>query len=236
MSNKNTKSEDFYLSDSERKKLYDATPDERYEMVKDYEQNALDTQQQVDDLTSVPNEDGTEARSITNEFSKSAKNFSQNLLIGAAAQWTADKALNFVDPDHEIPKDARLGIGGSAGGALGEAAILRLGGTAITGAALLPAAAGGAVGNIVGSEVSDLVKKAGGTELEQDVAGASTGVGTAVYATGVATALLGAEEGATLGSIFAPGAGTLIGFGVGGLIGLAGYGAAKGFKAFKSLF
>jgi len=232
----NEEAEDFYLSDAERKKLYDATPDERYEMVKDYEQNALDTQQQVDDMTSIPNEDGTEARSINNEFSKSAKNFSQNLLIGAAAQWGADQALNFVDPDHEIPKDARLGIGGAGGGALGEAAILRLGGTAITGAALLPAAAGGAVGNIVGSEVSDLVKKAGGTELEQDVAGASTGVGTAVYTTGVATALLGAEEGATLGSIFAPGAGTLIGFGVGGLIGLAGFGAAKGWKAFKSLF
>ena len=228
--------EDFYLSDSERKKLYDATPDERYNMVKDYEQDALDTQQQVDDLTSVPNEDGTEARSITNEFSKSAKNFSQNLLIGAAAQWTADKALNFVDPDHEIPKDARLGIGGGAGGALGEAAILRLGGTAITGAALLPAAIGGAAGNIVGSEVSDLVKKAGGTELEQDVAGAATGVGSAVYLTGVGTALLGAEEGAAIGSAFAPGVGTLIGLGVGGIIGLAGYGAAKGWKKFKSLF
>ncbi len=228
--------EDFYLSDSERKKLYNATPDERYEIVKDYEQNALDTQKQVDDMTSIPNEDGSEARSITNEFSKSAKNFSQNLLIGTAAQFTADQALNLVDPDHNIPKDARLGIGGSLGGALGEGAILRLGGTAITGAALLPAAIGGGVGNIVGSEVSDLVKKAGGTEVEQDVAGAATGVGTAVYLTGVGTALLGAEEGATIGTAFAPGVGTLIGLGIGGVMGLGAFSLSKGYKAFKSLF
>lgn len=232
----NEESEDFYLSDAERKKLYDATPDERYEIVKDYEQNTLDTQKQVDDLTAIPNDDGSEARSISNEFSKSAKNFSQNLLIGTAAQFTADQALNFVDPDHEIPKDVRLGIGGAAGGALGEAAILRLGGTAITGSALLPAAAGGLVGNIVGSEVSDLVKKAGGTELEQDVAGAATGVGTAVYTTGVAASLLGAEEGAGIGTAFAPGVGTLIGGGVGAIIGLGAYGVAKGWKKFKSLF
>ena len=229
-------SEDFYLSDAERKKLYNATPDERFQIVKDYEQNTLDTQKQVDDMTSIPNEDGSEARSISNEFSKSAKNFSQNLLIGTAAQFTADQALNFVDPDQNIPKDARLGIGGSLGGALGEAGILRLGGAAITGSALLPAAIGGGVGNIVGSEVSDLVKKVGGTELEQDVAGAATGVGTAVYTTAVATSLLGAEEGASLGSIFMPGAGTLIGAGVGGLIGLGAYSAAKGWKKFKSLF
>ena len=232
--------EDFHLSDTERKKLYNSTPDERFNIVKDYEQDALDTQQQMDNLISTPNEDGTESRAITNEFSKSAKNFSQNLLIGAAAQFTADTALNLVDPNHTIPKDARLGLGGALGGTLGEAGILRLGGTALSGAALLPAAIGGGVGNIVGSEVGEAIKKSGGTELESDVGSASAGVASAVYTTGViaagASALLGAEEGATLGSIFLPGAGTLIGGISGSLIGLAAYGVSKGWKSFKSLF
>ena len=230
----------FNLSEAERKKLYDATPEEREQIVKDYEQDTLDAQKQFDTLTGVPSEDGSELRGINNEFHIGAKNFSTNLGVGLLAQTAADKIVDFADPDHEIPEDPRLGISGALGGGLGEAAILRLGGTAITGGALLPAAVGGAVGNIVGSETAKLVKKVGGTELEQDIAGGATGVGSAVYTTGalvaLGSALTGAEEGASIGSILLPGAGTLIGLGVGGLLGLGAYGLSKGIGALKSLF
>ena len=231
---------EFNLSEEERKKLYDATPEEREEIIKDYEQDALDAQQQFDTLSGVDSQDGSEMRTINNEYGIAAKNFATNLGVGLVAQYAADKAVDFVDPDHEIPEDARLGTSGFLGGGLGEAAILKLGGSALTGAALLPAAVGGAVGNIVGSETGTLVKKLGGTEVEQDVASGATGVGSAVYTTGVIAAgiasLTGAEEGATIGSIFLPGVGTAIGLGVGALLGLGAYGVAKGWDKFKSLF
>ena len=232
--------DEFNLSEAERKKLYNATPEEREQIIKDYEQDALDSQKQFDTLTGVPSEDGSELRGINNEYHIAAKNFATNLGVGLLAQTAADKIVDFADPDHEIPEDARLGISGGLGGGLGEAAILRLGGSAITGSALLPAAVGGGIGNIVGTETVKLVKKAGGTELEQDIAGGATGVSSAVYTTGVITAgisaLSGAEEGATIGSILLPGAGTAAGLVVGGLLGLGAYGLSKGIGALKSLF
>ena len=231
---------EFNLSPEERKKLYDATPEEREEIIKDYEQDSLDAQKQFDTLSGVESADGSEMRTINNEYGIAAKNFATNLGVGLVAQYAADKAVDFVDPDHDIPEDARLGTSGFLGGGLGEAAILKLGGSALTGAALLPAAVGGAVGNIVGAETGTLVKKLGGTEVEQDVASGATGVGSAVYTTGVVAAgiasLTGAEEGATIGSIFLPGVGTAIGLGVGALLGLGAYGVAKGWDKFKSLF
>jgi len=232
--------DEFNLSDSERKKLYDASPEEREEIIKDYEQDSLDAQKQFDTLTGVESEDGTEMRGINNEYHVAAKNFATNLGVGLVAQYAADKAVDFVDPDKNIPQDARLGTSGFLGGLAGEAAILKLGGTALTTGALLPAAVGGAVGNIVGTETGTLVKKLGGTEVEQDVASGAAGVGSAVYTTGVVAggiaALTGAEEGATLGSILLPGVGTAVGLGVGALIGLGAYGIAKGWDKFKSLF
>ena len=231
---------EFNLSPEERKKLYDATPEEREEIIKDYEQDSLDAQKQFDTLSGVESEDGSEMRTINNEYGVAAKNFATNLGVGLVAQYAADQAVNFVDPHQKIPEDPRLGISGFLGGGVGEAAILKLGGSALTGAALLPAAVGGAVGNIVGSETGELVKKLGGTEVEQDVASGATGVGSAVYTTGVVAAgiasLTGAEEGATIGSIFLPGVGTAIGLGVGALLGLGAYGVAKGWDKFKSLF
>ena len=232
--------DEFNLSEDERKKLYESTPEEREQIIKDYEQDSLDAQKQFDTLSGVDSQDGSEMRGINNEYGIAAKNFATNLGVGLVAQYAADKAVDFVDPYHKIPEDPRLGISGFLGGGVGEAAILKLGGTALTGAALLPAAVGGAVGNIVGSETASLVKKAGGTELEQDVAGGSAGVGSAVYATGVVgagiAALTGAEEGATVGSIFLPGVGTAIGLGVGAIIGLAAFGVSKGIGKLKSLF
>ena len=231
---------EFNLSEDERKKLYDAAPEEREEIIKDYEQDSLDAQKQFDTLSGVDSEDGSEMRGINNEYGIAAKNFATNLGVGLVAQYAADKAVDFVDPDHEIPEDPRLGISGALGGVAGEATILKLGGSLLTGTALLPAAVGGAVGNIVGSETASLVKKAGGTELEQDIAGGATGVGSAVYATGVVgagiAALTGAEEGATIGSIFLPGVGTAIGLGVGSILGLAAYGISKGIGKLTSLF
>ena len=232
--------DEFNLSDSERRKLYNATTEEREEIIKDYEQDSLDAQKQFDTLTGVESEDGSEMRGINNEYHVAAKNFATNLGVGLISQYAADKAVDFVDPDHKIQEDARLGISGFLGGGLGEAAIIKLGGGALTTGGLLPAAAGAAVGNIAGTETAKLVKNLGGTELEQDVAGASVGVGSAVYTTGAlaagGAALFGAEEGATLGSILLPGAGTAIGLGVGALIGLGAYGVAKGWAKFKSLF
>ena len=232
--------DEFNLSDSERRQLYDATPEQREEKIKEYEQDSLDAQKQFDTLTGVESEDGSEMRQINNEYHVAAKNFATNLGVGLVSQYAADKAVDFVDPDHKIQEDARLGISGFLGGGLGEAAIIKLGGGALTTGGLLPAAAGAAVGNIAGSETAKLVKNLGGTELEQDVAGASVGVGSAVYTTGAlaagGAALFGAEEGATLGSILLPGAGTAIGLGVGALIGLGAYGVAKGWAKFKSLF
>ncbi len=231
---------EFNLSPEERKKLYDATPEEREQIIKDYEQDSLDAQKQFDTLSGVESEDGSEMRTINNEYGVAAKNFATNLGVGLVAQYAADQAVNFVDPHQNIPEDPRLGISGFLGGGLGEAAILKLGGSALTAGALLPAAVGGAVGNIVGSETGELVKKLGGTEVEQDVASGATGVGSAVYTTGVVAAgiasLTGAEEGATIGSIFLPGVGTAIGLGVGALLGLGAYGVAKGWDKFKSLF
>ena len=231
---------EFNLSEDERKKLYEATPEEREQIIKDYEQDSLDAQQQFDTLSGVDSEDGSEMRGINNEYGIAAKNFATNLGVGLVAQYAADKAVDFVDPDHEIPEDPRLGISGAIGGAAGEATILKLGGSLLTGTALLPAAVGGAVGNIVGSETASLVKKAGGTELEQDIAGGSAGVGSAVYATGVVgagiAALAGGEEGAAIGSIFMPGVGTAIGLGVGAILGLAAFGISKGIGKLKSLF
>ena len=235
-----TPADDLYLSDQERLDMYNATPEERHDLVKQYEQDSLDAQQNLDQLTGIESEDGSEMRGLKNAWNTGAKNFLTNFGIGAFTQWSADQAVNLVDPNHEIQQDTRVGFSGFLGGGAGEAAILKLGGSAITGAAILPVAIGASVGNIVGSRIGQLIEKEGGSELEQDVGSASAGVGSAVYATGVAaaagSALFGAEEGATLGSVLLPGVGTLVGLGVGGIIGLGAYGLSKGFNALKSLF
>jgi hypothetical protein len=127
-----------------------------------------------------------------------------------------------------VPKSA---FSGALAGAGGEAGILALSGAAgsIGAATLAPAAAVGAAASLTGLGTEALLDKTklkdnqlAKTAIEGTTSGAVAGLGTAV----AGGALLGAEAGVPLDAFTAGGA-SIVGAGLGTIIGLGGYGLSK---------
>jgi hypothetical protein len=217
---------DFSLSESERNKIYNSTPEERHKIVKDYEQKAHDTMKATDEYASIPVE-GQAPRTMTGDFVAGLNPI--NLLVGLGAQKSADSLLNTIDPDMPVvPKSA---LSGAAGGALGEAAIMGLSGlgAGISATALAPAAAVGAAASLTGLGTEKLLDKTklkdnqlAKTAIEGSTSGAVAGLGTVV----AGSSLLGAEAGIPLDFVTG-GAASVVGAGLGTIIGLGSYGLSK---------
>jgi hypothetical protein len=216
----------FQLSEAERQKIYDATPEARHNIVKGYEQDAHDAMLNMDEHTSIAVE-GQAPRTMTGDFVAGLNPI--NLLVGAAGQKSANALLDSIDPNMPVvPKSA---ISGALGGAFGEAGILSLSGAAgtISAATLAPAAVVGAAATLTGLGTEALLDKTklkdnqlAKTAIEGTTSGAVAGLGTAI----AGGALLGAEAGVPL-DFFTGGAASVVGAGLGTIIGLGGYGLGK---------
>jgi len=219
----------FQLSEAERQKIYDSTPEERHNIVKGYEQDAHDAMLNMDEHTSIPVE-GQAPRTMTGDFVSGLNPI--NLLVGAAGQKSANALLDSIDPNMPVvPKSA---VSGALGGAFGEAGILALSGAAgtISAATLAPAALVGSAATLTGLGTEALLDKTklkdnqlAKTAIEGTTSGAVAGAGTLLASAG-AGALLGAEAGVPLDAVTFGGA-SLVGAALGTTIGLAGYGLGK---------
>ena len=220
----------FALSEAERNKIYNSSPEERHKIVKGYEKNANDTMQAVDEHVSIPVGEGQAPRTMSGDFAAGLNPI--NLLVGYGAQKSADALLNSVDPNLPvIPKSA---LSGALGGAGGEAAIMALSGLAsgISATALAPAALVGSAASLTGLGTEALLDKTklkddplAKTAIEGATSGSVAGAGTLLASTGTA-ALLGAEAGVPLDAVTFGGA-SLVGAGLGTIIGLGSYGISK---------
>ena len=217
---------EFQLSEAERQKIYDATPEERHNIVQGYEQDAHDVMLNVDEHASIPVE-GQAPRTMTGDFAAGLNPI--NLLVGIAGQKSANALLDTIDPNMPVvPKSA---VSGALGGAASEAGILALSGAAgsIGAATLAPAAVVGAAATLTGLGTEALLDKTklkdnqlAKTAIEGTTSGAVAGLGTAI----AGGALLGAEAGVPL-DFFTGGAASVVGAGLGTTIGLVGYGLGK---------
>lgn len=216
----------FNLTKEQRDEIYKASPEDRIKIVKKYEQNAHDIMKQTDTHSSIPVGDDLAPRTITGDIAAGLN--PSNLLVGVAASKASDALINQIDPDLPIvPKSA---ISGALAGATGEAAILGLSGAGATigAATLAPAAAVGAASSLAGLGTEELLTKAGvkNQAVKAGVSGATAGTvagaGTAI----AGGALLGAEAGVPLDAVTLGGA-SVVGAGLGTIIGLAGYGLSR---------
>lgn len=219
----------FSLSQDERNAIYEATPEERHKIVKGYEQDAHDFTKEFDTNLSV-GEINPEVppRTITGEMAAGLNPI--NLGIGLVAGIGVNALINKIDPNMpEIPKTL---ISGAAAGALGEAGVLALSGGAgaVTATALLPATVAGAAGGFTGLETYKGLKKIGASDLTATTAAGAAGGATAGFvAAGTAAgvgALVGAEAGVPLDA-FTLGGASVVGAGLGTIVGLAGFGLGK---------
>ena len=196
----------FSLDESERQEIYDASPEEREQIVKQYEDQHSSALENMDSLTTEP----TTGENLHAAISGAANPL--NLGVGLVAGYSANKLLDIVDPDlPDVPKQV---VGGALGGGLSELGIARLGGEAATTAGLATGALSGGIGALAGYEAYKGLKAEGASDLEAVTgSGAAAGLGSAL-ASGGAAVLGGAE----LGTAFAPetlGASTLVGAGIG---------------------
>ena len=216
----------FNLTKEQRDEIYNATPEERVDIVKRYEQNAHDIIKENDTYTSIPVGDDLPPRTISGDIVSGLN--PSNLLVGIAASKASNALIDQIDPD--LPVVPRSAISGGLAGAGTEAAILGLSGlgAGISATALLPAAAVGAASSLSALGSEELLTKAGvksqavKSTVSGGVGGAVAGVGSVIGG----SALLGAEaalpfDAATFGTA------SLVGAGIGSIIGLAGYGLGK---------
>jgi len=219
----------FALSEDERNTIYNSTPEERHKIVKNYEQNAHDTMQAVDEHVSIPIE-GEPPRTMSGDFAAGLNPI--NLVVGYASQKSADALLNSVDA--EMPIIPKTILSGGLGGAGGEAAIMALSGlgAGISATALAPAALVGSAASLTGLGTEALLDQTklkdnqlAKTVIEGSTSGAVAGAGTLLASAGTG-ALLGAEAGIPLDAVTF-GASSLVGAGLGSIIGLGSYGISK---------
>ncbi len=210
----------FSLDESERQEIYDASPEEREQIVKQYEDQHSNALESMDSLTTEP----TTGENLHSAISGAANPL--NLGVGLVAGFSANKLLDLIDPD--IPDVPKQITGGALGGVLSETAIARLGGEAATAGGLATGALSGGIGALAGYESYKGLKAAGASDLE-----AVTGSGAAAgLSSGLATAAGLALTGGEIGTALAPetlGASTLIGAG----IGLGSYAAEQEDSAIK---
>ena len=151
-----------------------------------------------------------------------------NLLLGLATDAAAGGIIKqYIEPiTGKQSRVAELGERGAIAGGLSAF---------LTGSAMLPEVAAGVAGYETGSFTAEKVfsglKSVGAGDqtalATADVAGGLVGGASAAYVGGAVAGLgalaVGGEEGATLGSVLAPGVGTAIGAGLGAIVGLGGY-------------
>ena len=223
--------DNFNLTQQERDEIYNATPDERAEILDDYHQDSLDSMQTLDEYTSVQNGRGGKTV-LTNEIGGGINplNVGVGFIAGGLAAGGVGALLKKYDPDmKEVYKQS---IVGAAGNLIGESAVLGLGGTLITaggaGAALIGGAAGAAAG--YGTYVG--VEKLTGNDFAATTsAGAVGGLATA-FTSGLAAGAIGAAplDPETLG-LASLGAGLL-----GGTIAAGTYAGTEEQKALKTKY
>lgn len=215
----------FTLTKEQRDEIYNASPEERVNIVKKYEKNAHEIIKDTDTHTSVPVDD-LPPRTITGDIASGLN--ASNLLVGIAASKASDALINQIDPD--LPIVPKTAISSALAGATGEAAILGLSGAgaSIGAATLAPAAAVGAASGLTALGTEELLTKAG-VKSQAVKAGVSGGVGGSVAGLGTAVAggaLLGSEAGLPLDAVTLGGA-SLVGASLGSIIGLGAYGLGK---------
>jgi hypothetical protein len=237
----NTKSADreAHLTQEEITTLKNMTPEERYNKVKSYEQEAHNAIEAFDDHTSIENLAGTESRGIGSSIMRGLH--PMNLATGVLGGVVGNEFVDFIDPHSKILKGEKREVAkGVAGGMAGEAGVLALAGETIGAGALGTAGLAGGVGVVAGDKMYEALKKSGASDFE-----ATTGAGLAGGAgAGATTGLLGtigtfATYGAEAGLAEAPetlGLSVLVGAGLGTIVGAGSYGLAKGYNAIKSLF
>jgi hypothetical protein len=236
--------------DNEANDFINSNDEERIKKVKKAEQEALNAQKELNDHVTIGNtEDVVNSKPLEEEplisenagvsetsiieptegsFAKGALNDLKSALSvkslakGAVAGALGNAAIDYIDPDKKIQKQAREGL---------------IGGTSAwfaSGSLLQPETAGGALGYIAGVESQEAITKATGSEAAGDVLGGGIGGATTVAATeaiGLGAAVASdALLGTTIGTFFDPisfGTGTLIGAGVGAAFGGLAYGATQ---------
>ena len=218
----------FLLSEAERKSLYNASPEEENEILKDLSEDHLKKQIALEDHVSLdieePNpmlgEVGTQ-RSMTNDLIRSAHPI--NLGIGLLAGEGVEQTLNILDPDQKLNPYVRSAISGTSTGAIAGSAALYLGGNPITAAALAPEIVAGGLGALAGTKSYEALRKSGVDENSSTVASGVIGGATA----GATSALIsGAATGAAIGAgeaEFTFGTSVVVGAALGGLIGEGSY-------------
>ena len=212
----------MHLSDSERNELYNANETEENNIMSKLTDNHLKSIDAMNDYTSIPNEAGTETRSMTNDLIRAVH--PMNLGIGMASGWTASKTVDFFDDPKTstLNPNLRSGIVGSLAGAQASSALLGFAGESITLAAVAPEIIAGGLGSAAATKTYSELRKSGVDDNSATVT--SGAVGGAV--TGLASAAAGAAIGGELG---APEAGFTFGLSViagatlGAIVGEGGY-------------
>jgi len=219
--------DDFKLSKKERQMIYDATPEERQEILDNYHQDSLDAMKAVDKFSSVENLRGS--RTLLSSDIAGAVN-PLNIGIGLIAGSGASALINKIDPNMpEVPKQALVG---GLGNFVGEGAVSALSGTALGiaggGAALL----GGAAGGVAGYEAFKGLKEEGASDFTATTGAGAVGGLTTAFTSGLAAGALAGTpvDVETLGLASAGGA--LLG----GTIGAASYVSTEEQKQLKDTF
>ena len=226
-SNKKGKVNDFELSslnDDEIDNLINGTDDDRnnFEEITNNEFN--DSVADLEDHIKIPTGD-IETGGVGSDLVRGLS--PTNLFGGLVGGVLSQEAVDFIDPNKKIQKQAREGLIGTGAGLIGGLASAGLGAEV----ALGPEALAGGLGYLAGEESTEGITKLTGSRAVGDVLGG--GIGGAV---GGATLALGGAltadiaTGSAIGTAFDPltaGLGTAVGAGIGLAIGGISYGLHK---------
>jgi hypothetical protein len=185
--------------DNEANDFINSNDEERTKKVKQAEQEALNAQKELNDHVTIGNtEDVVNSKPLEEEplisenagvsetsiieptessFAKGALNdlksalSVKNLAKGAVAGALGNAAVDYIDPDKKIQKQAREALIGGTGAWFASASLVD------------PATAGGALGYVAGVESQEAITKATGSEAAGDVLGGGIGGATTVAAT-----------------------------------------------------
>ena len=218
---------EFSLTKEEREKIYKSSPEERFNIVKDYENKANDAIFDLDNHTSIASENiDIPNRTITGEIAAGLNPL--NLGIGIGAGYLSDKLVD-ATIGKKAPEEVKTLVSGGLSGAITEGTVLGLSGLAgsISTATIAPAALVGAGAGITGYETYKGLKSIGASDLAATTAaGATSGAVGGIGATVAGSALLGAEAGVPLDAETF-GLASVVGAGIGSIVGLGSYLGSK---------
>lgn len=220
--------DDFKLSRKERQMIYDASPEERQEILDNYHQDSLDSMKITDNFSGVENPRGSKTL-LTNDIAGAVNPL--NIGIGLIAGSGASALINKIDPDMpEVPKQALVG---GLGNIAGESAVSALSGAGALGVAGGGAALlGGATGGVAGYEAYKGLKQEGASDFTATTGAGAVGGLTTAFTSGLAAGALAGTpvDVETLGLASAGGA--LLG----GTVGAGSYIATEEQKQLKDTF